>query len=163
MRNTSNFSFKKRLRIYMRDVFTCRYCERAMNPLSDDLALDHIAPDGGSEDSNLVTCCRSCNSRKGSRTPEAWRASTLDGANDGRPSPAEVLASVAAQYGVAVKRLSSPNRDRHSVDARIQAARRLREECLLSLKQIGHLLGGRDHSTIINLLRGGKRRKIPQG
>jgi hypothetical protein len=52
----------------------CRYCGR-----SDlRLALDHVIPriQGGSDDAeNLVPACKPCNSSKGGRTPEQWRAS----------------------------------------------------------------------------------------
>lgn len=54
--------------VYARDGRLCRYCSG-----SDHLSLDHLQPPrlGGTHDpDNLVTCCRPCNSRKGSRTPE---------------------------------------------------------------------------------------------
>lgn len=57
-----------RQRIYARDGFACRYCDSVEN-----LSLDHVHPAsrGGSDrPSNLVTCCRSCNSKKHARTPE---------------------------------------------------------------------------------------------
>ena len=155
MNGRGNFSFKKRLRIYLRDAFSCRYCDRAMNPLSDDLSLDHIDPDGGDEDSNLVTSCISCNARKGSRTPEAWALSAprrRRGAQQ-EPDPAQILEQVARRNGLKVSALSAPDRTAFFVTARAEAARRLRDECGLSLKHIGRLLGGRDHSTIIHLLK----------
>jgi 5-methylcytosine-specific restriction endonuclease McrA len=37
--------------------------------------IDHIVPrcQGGSDDlDNLATCCSTCNSSKGGRTPEQW-------------------------------------------------------------------------------------------
>jgi 5-methylcytosine-specific restriction endonuclease McrA len=64
----------KRLAIYLRDGFACVYCERDMR--ADDpynVTLDHLTPRsaGGSDDaSNLVTACRSCNSKRGARD---WR------------------------------------------------------------------------------------------
>lgn len=48
----------------------CRYCG---DPVSADLTIDHVIPrcQGGGDDlNNLVVACRSCNSRKGGRTPE---------------------------------------------------------------------------------------------
>ena len=48
-----------------RDGYRCRYCGQ---PAS---TVDHIIPKahGGTDDrSNLVACCRSCNSVKGART-----------------------------------------------------------------------------------------------
>lgn len=55
-------------KIFERDGFRCRYCGSCA-----DLSIDHIVPkrNGGNDSvENLVTCCRSCNSRKGARTPE---------------------------------------------------------------------------------------------
>lgn len=46
----------------------CRYCGGG-----EYLAVDHVVPrcqGGGDELSNLVVACKSCNSRKGGRTPE---------------------------------------------------------------------------------------------
>jgi len=58
---------KVRLLILRRDNRTCRYCgDRAGS-------VDHIQPysRGGSDDpTNLVACCRTCNSRKKDRTPQ---------------------------------------------------------------------------------------------
>ncbi len=57
------------LRIIARDGNRCRYCRS-----TEDLTLDHLIPPkkgGSQQDDNLVTACRSCNSRKGQRTPAA--------------------------------------------------------------------------------------------
>lgn len=54
--------------VFDRDGRRCVYCGSR-----DNLTLDHVVPYslGGDESmDNLVTCCRSCNSRKGARTPE---------------------------------------------------------------------------------------------
>lgn len=51
-----------------RDNYTCRYCGSKTN-----LTLDHVYPEskgGEATPENLVVACRSCNSKKGSRTPE---------------------------------------------------------------------------------------------
>ena len=55
-----------RLQIAARDGLVCHYCEAVVKPAS--FTVDHIVPvtKGGTEDlSNLVACCRSCNSKKG--------------------------------------------------------------------------------------------------
>jgi len=59
-----------RKNILVRDGFVCQYCGR--EHLSGDLTIDHIIPkvQGGANDwQNVVACCRSCNIRKGGRTP----------------------------------------------------------------------------------------------
>lgn len=59
----------------------CYYCgmdlhHRGLTPWSDR-TRDHKIPRsrGGTDDpTNLVLACRSCNSEKGTRTPEEWAA-----------------------------------------------------------------------------------------
>lgn len=60
---------RDRSRVLQRDGFACRYCGARANPMT----IDHVLPisKGGTNDlRNLVSCCMSCNSRKGPRTPE---------------------------------------------------------------------------------------------
>ncbi len=60
-----------RKNIMLRDHNTCQYCGRVFTPA--DLTLDHIVPrslGGDSTWDNLVASCRSCNNRKGDRSPE---------------------------------------------------------------------------------------------
>ena len=68
----------KRLRIYVRDRFTCQYCGKRKS--ADELTLDHITPRaqaGHSTPENLVAACVACNNRKGNRTPEQARMPLL--------------------------------------------------------------------------------------
>jgi len=68
----------KRLRIYVRDKFTCQYCGRREDARA--LTLDHITPraqGGHSTPENLATACLACNNRKGSRTPAEARMPLL--------------------------------------------------------------------------------------
>lgn len=54
--------------------YACFYCGET----EGHLTLDHVIPKsrgGAGEPGNLVPACRGCNSRKGARTPEEWRAS----------------------------------------------------------------------------------------
>jgi 5-methylcytosine-specific restriction endonuclease McrA len=63
-----------RANIYARDSFTCQYCAEAF--ATQELTFDHVIPvsQGGRKDwENIVTCCVSCNRRKGGRTPEEAR------------------------------------------------------------------------------------------
>lgn len=59
---------ERRLAIYLRDNFLCLYCLRNLHGSDPrDITLDHIKPGhfaGNHHESNLVTCCRSCNSRR---------------------------------------------------------------------------------------------------
>ncbi len=57
-----------RQNIFKRDGNACQYCGSV-----HDLTLDHVLPksrSGRSTWDNLVTACKSCNSKKGDRTPE---------------------------------------------------------------------------------------------
>lgn len=64
----------KRMAIYFRDDFDCVYC-RCVFPIDTKgygLTLDHVDPNGGNEPSNLVTCCRQCNSEKRRTNLKSW-------------------------------------------------------------------------------------------
>lgn len=78
VRRRRQASGAKRLRIYVRDRFTCQYC--GVRKAADELTLDHITPRAQAGDSmpeNLVAACLSCNNRKGNRTPEQARMPLL--------------------------------------------------------------------------------------
>ena len=60
-----------RKNIYARDDGRCQYC--GMSLLPKEITYDHVLPKsrgGNTSWENVVTCCVSCNSRKGSKTPE---------------------------------------------------------------------------------------------
>lgn len=59
---------EKRCAIYARDHFRCVYCQEK----GKRICLDHIDPDGGNGEENLVACCWDCNHDKGSETLEEW-------------------------------------------------------------------------------------------
>ena len=68
----------RRLRIFVRDRFRCQYCGQKRG--ASELTLDHITPrsrEGRSVPENLATACVSCNTRKGSRTPDEARMPLL--------------------------------------------------------------------------------------
>lgn len=65
-----------------------------------------------------------------------------------------IIATVADEYGISVEEMTGKVRKPYFVEARRAAARRMVEGAGLSQKMAGHLLGGREHSTIIHLLRG---------
>ena len=59
-----------RKNILVRDSFVCQYCGRELPP--GDLTVDHVIPKvqgGDNHWSNVVTCCKACNVRKGGSTP----------------------------------------------------------------------------------------------
>lgn len=61
---------ERRLGIYLRDGMACVYCGASIEEDGIVLSLDHVKPDskgGDNRSSNLVTCCRKCNSSRGNR------------------------------------------------------------------------------------------------
>lgn len=57
-----------RLNIFLRDGFRCQYCGDRFK--SNELTFDHVIPrtlGGQTNYENIVACCVSCNTRKGSR------------------------------------------------------------------------------------------------
>ena len=71
--------------IMIRDNYTCQYC--GATPPRATLTLDHVLPrsrGGQTTWDNIVTACRSCNVRKGDRTPE--EASMVLRRRPGRPN-----------------------------------------------------------------------------
>jgi len=60
-----------KLRLFARDRHVCGYCGERF--AESELTVEHIQPvsrGGRHEWTNVVTACRSCNTRKGSRLPE---------------------------------------------------------------------------------------------
>jgi 5-methylcytosine-specific restriction endonuclease McrA len=65
-------------RLFARDRHVCAYCGSQMH--DSDLTVEHILPvsrGGRHEWTNVVTACRSCNTRKGNRRPEEARMPLL--------------------------------------------------------------------------------------
>jgi 5-methylcytosine-specific restriction endonuclease McrA len=61
-----------RREVFIRDRHACQYCGQRTR----DLTLDHVIPrhrGGRHAWDNLVSACRSCNHRKGGRTPDEAR------------------------------------------------------------------------------------------
>lgn len=55
---------KLRIRILIRDSYTCAYCGEEANEVDHVIARKH---GGSNHEENLVACCRRCNLMKGSR------------------------------------------------------------------------------------------------
>lgn len=56
-----------RRNVFLRDEYRCQYCGS-----THELTIDHVMPrsrGGESSWTNLVSCCRSCNLKKGRKTP----------------------------------------------------------------------------------------------
>jgi len=87
-------NWRLRTKVFERDSFTCRYCGIDDYP-REWLILEHVDPDGPTDETNLVTACRSCNKLKGGRTPEAAGMVVRDASpvtpvtNGGDASPTE--------------------------------------------------------------------------
>lgn len=68
-KSRAHYSFSRH-HIFMRDEYNCQYCLKTFS--AKDLTLDHVIPvtRGGQKTwENLVSCCVSCNQKKGSKTP----------------------------------------------------------------------------------------------
>ena len=75
----------KRLAIYLRDGMACVYCGVAIED-GIVLTLDHLVAHshGGTNDAtNLVTCCRKCNSSRGNRDWRKFAAEVAEYINRG--------------------------------------------------------------------------------
>jgi 5-methylcytosine-specific restriction endonuclease McrA len=70
--NRANRSVRfTRHHVFARDEFRCQYCRDSFS--EKQLTLDHVVPlvkGGKTSWSNIVTCCVSCNQRKGAKTPQ---------------------------------------------------------------------------------------------
>jgi chromosomal replication initiator protein len=77
-------------------------------------------------------------------------AEILNTAGQRRISPDVIIREVAAHYGVELRALQGRSRSQSVVLPRQVAMYLLREETGLSLVDIGQLLGGRDHTTVIH-------------
>ena len=64
------------------------------------------------------------------------------------PTPEDVLSAVCSFYGTSLDILQSKRRDKETAKARQVAIYMLREVALKNLREIGSLLGNRDHATI---------------
>jgi chromosomal replication initiator protein len=70
--------------------------------------------------------------------------------SDAPPTPQAIIDGVARYFNVPLAAVSGPSRAKPIAEARHFAMYLLREIAQLPLKQIGRLLGNRDHSTVIH-------------
>jgi len=76
-RLTRNYK-KQRLIVLARDGYICNYCGTELD--DKNATVDHVIPiakQGNPMDlQNMVSCCKSCNSKKGSRSEHVFLART---------------------------------------------------------------------------------------
>lgn len=76
--------------VFLRDRFTCQYCERK----TQDLTLDHVVPRrqwGKHSWENVVAACSGCNLRKAGRTPEEANMRLIRAPRAPQPDPYRIL------------------------------------------------------------------------
>jgi len=94
-RQTVRFS---RANVFIRDKNTCQYCGKIC-PRSY-LTLDHIIPTvqgGGKRWENIVSACKSCNQKKGGKTPQQARMKLIR-----KPKQPHWLPTTSLQIGIAI-------------------------------------------------------------
>ena len=65
----------------------------------------------------------------------------------------DILREEAFRYTVKIGDIAGPSRVPHIVEARNATALRLSEELDMTLESIARILGGRDHSAVVYMLR----------
>ena len=67
-------------------------------------------------------------------------------------NPEEILIKTAKTFGVSLSKLQGSSRDRQTSEARHAAMYLLRKKTSLTLREIGLLLGGRDHASVASAI-----------
>jgi hypothetical protein len=98
-------AWRLRNKVFERDQYTCRYCGVDDYP-REWLVLEHVDPTGPSDETNLVTACRSCNKLKADRTPEQ-AGMTLRPVSDGVTT--RHAASPVTRHGDTSHRIPTPS------------------------------------------------------
>src|SRR5947208_3512492 len=105
-----------RANIYARDEHTCQYCGDLSS--TSELTFDHVVPvaQGGRKDwENIVTCCVSCNRKKGGRTPAeaGMHLLRMPKRPQSAPAPGETaFIDIAATYATGLHQVDNPVFDR---------------------------------------------------
>ncbi len=89
-------------------------------------------------------------------TPRPVPLAILRGRRGGRvlEAPSVVAERVCAQLGVAFSAIAGPERTRHVATARRSVALALRARTAMSYAEIGAFLGGRNFSTVRDMIKG---------
>jgi hypothetical protein len=145
-----------------------------MNPLDDDITLDHMDPLGDNAETNLVTACQRCNSRKGDRHAKQFMAqkareiqNEIAGVNlstaltpnwmppllerkPTRPTLDWLLVTTEDEFNLPLGTISSRNGKQSIVSARRSFAKKARAH-KYSLSEIGNKIG-RHHTSVLHLV-----------
>lgn len=76
-------------------------------------------------------------------------------------SPHEIIYEAEKRYGIPYGSIVSRTRDRAVVVARKEVAKKIYEMGIFSTPEIGRILGGRDHTSILYYIGSLKRNKAP--
>ena len=99
---------------------------------------------------NRIIAYAALNERHLSVDLAAAALDSLSGPRRTQLTPQSIIDCVAQYYGVTVQDMKGKGRDKGIVVPRQVAMYLIREETTVSLEQIGQLLGGRDHTTVMH-------------
>ena len=99
---------------------------------------------------NRIVAYASLNERQLSVDLAAAALDSLSGPRRAQLTPQAIIASVAKYSGISLEDITGKSRDKSIVVPRQIAMYLVREETSASLEQIGQLLGGRDHTTVMH-------------
>ncbi len=99
---------------------------------------------------NRIIAYASLNERQLSVELAAAALDSLSGPKRAQLTPQTIIACVAKYFSLSVDDLQSKSRDKSVVVPRQISMYLVREETSASLEQIGQLLGGRDHTTVMH-------------
>ncbi len=89
----------KRLAIYLRDGLSCCYCGKGIES-EIKLTLDHVKPyskGGSNKETNLVTCCLTCNSARGNRSVKKFCEAAVNFYTDNSVSAVSLEKEIKSQ------------------------------------------------------------------
>jgi hypothetical protein len=101
-----------RMAIYYRDTFDCVWCRGVfpLDPKGYELSLDHLDLEGGNEPSNLVTCCKSCNSSRQALPLRQWYKRLAEQGHNIRQVQARVRSAVRKPVNLDIGRVLAASR-----------------------------------------------------
>ena len=99
---------------------------------------------------NRIIAYASLNERQLSVDLAAAALDSLSGPRRSQLTPASIISCVAKYFGISMDDMTGKGRDKSVVVPRQIAMYLVREETSASLEQIGQLLGGRDHTTVMH-------------